>query len=234
MQGEVSATDQRFLRGLGRVGQTLGLQLREQEAVDVIAHAVGRGDLRRDGRGDRLEGPVLAWVGDFGLARRWPGQALADPLGERGDFLRREFLVLARHRFDVLVLGVVDREDEAAPLRLPRDDDRPDFASFEDERFRVQAQTRLLFLGSVAVFDQDRAHLFFEELELGGRRGRVSPGQTPGQGEARQQQDGRGFHRESNKNTLGLFLQCQTGVKTGQEGVREGFFGLDWVFPSNL
>ena len=76
---------------------------------------------------------MLTGVGDFGLTSRWPGEPLADPLGKRGDFLGREFLVLARHRFDVLALGVVNREDEAALLGLARDNGGTDFPAFENE-----------------------------------------------------------------------------------------------------
>ena len=81
---------------------------------------------------------------------------MADPFGERGDFLRREFLLLVRHRFDVLTLGVVNRENEAAQLGLARDNDWPDFTAFENESPGVEAEAGLLLLGTmafVAVFD---------------------------------------------------------------------------------
>ena len=106
-------------------------------------------------------------------------------------------------------------------------DDGTDLAAFKDVGLGVEAQAGFLLLGSVAleaVLGQDRPDFLLEELELGGGRHRVSPGQTPGQGEACQQQEGRGFHKGSNKDTLVLFLSCQCGEFVRRFwGVREGF-----------
>ena len=75
---------------------------------------------------------MLTWVGDLGLTRRRPREPLANPFGERGDFLGHEFLLVARHRFDVLSLRVVNSENEATLLGLAKDNDGTDFPAFEN------------------------------------------------------------------------------------------------------
>ena len=72
MQRKVRATNQRFLRGLGRIGQAVRFQFRKDEAIDVITDALGLRDFGERRRSDGLEGPVLTRVGDFGLTSRWP------------------------------------------------------------------------------------------------------------------------------------------------------------------
>ena len=103
-----------------------------------------------------------------------PRQTLANPFGQRRDRLGRDLLVGARHGFDVLHLGVVDRENQAADLRLAGDDNGPNFTALEDELTGIETEAGLLFLGSVAliaIIGEDRADLLFEELDLSGRRG---------------------------------------------------------------
>ena len=83
---------------------------------------------------------MLARVGDGGSALRRPGQALLDPLGQRRDLVRREFLAFAGHGLDILLLRVVDREDQPAGGGITRHDDRTDLAALQDELAGVQPE----------------------------------------------------------------------------------------------
>jgi hypothetical protein len=99
---------------------------------------------------------------------------LANPFGQGGDRLGRQFFVLTRHCFDVFSFGVVDGKDESADIRFTRNDDWADFAALEDELAGIKTEAGLLFLRTVtliAMVDEDGADFLFEELQLGGRRG---------------------------------------------------------------
>ena len=124
---------------------------------------------------------------------------MLDPLGERRDLVRREFLAFAGHGLDVLLLRVVDREDQPAGGGIARHDDGTDFAALEDEVAGVEAQARLLLLramAGVAVLRQHRPDFLLEELALGRGRGRTLRG--PEQGEQTKEESGKPrAHRHS-------------------------------------
>ena len=175
-EGERQATNDDFAGRLGIEVESGRLQLREHETIKRLADLglIGGSDDRRSRSLDGLERPVLARVMCDRRRLGWPRQSLADPFRQRGDRLGRDLLVGARHGFDVLHLGVVDCEDQAADLRLAGYDNGPDFAALEDKFAGIETEAGLLFLGAVAlvaIVSEDRADLLFEELDLGGRRG---------------------------------------------------------------
>ena len=174
---ERQATDDDFATGLRIEAEPGFLELGQDEAIERLADLgdVGRSDDGRSRSDDRLEGPVLARVEAVGLGFGRPRQALTHPLRERGDRLRRKFIVFARHGVDIRGFDVVDRKDQSAGFRVSGYDDRAEFAALEDVLTRIQAKTGLLFLLSVALVamvGEDRADFLFEKLQLGvARRG---------------------------------------------------------------
>ena len=174
-EGERQATDDDFARRLRIEVEAGRLKFREYEAIKRLADLGFIGG-RDDGRGwslDGLESPVLARVMRDGRRLGRPRQALTHPFGQRGDRLGRKFFIFARHGVDIFSFGVVDGKNETAKIGFARHDDRPEFAALKDQFAGIQTETGLLLLGSVAliaIVGEDWSDLFFEKLQLGGRR----------------------------------------------------------------
>ena len=181
-EGQVKTFGEDVAGSFGGKRQAFGFQFREDEGIERGADAIGVANFRDRGRHDRLEGPVPTRVRNRGAGFGRPRETLLHPFRQGGDLRRRDFLTLTRHRLDVLLLHMVDREDEAAGRRVAGDHHRTDFAALEDEVPRVEAQAGLLLFGAVAgvaMLGEDRPDFLFEKFDLGGggrRRVRGQPG----------------------------------------------------------
>ena len=180
--GEVeggAAEEGAFVGGRGE-GDSVGLELGEDEGVDGIAEGKGGGgEIFRGGDGgigDGLEGPEFTAgfeidfaFGDFGggLVARI-GRAHFHPLFEVADLVGGE-RAFGRHL--AVAILVADGLDEAAFFRVAGDDGGAGFTAGEETVAGVEGEAAFEFLGVsavafVAAVDEDGADAFFEEVEL--------------------------------------------------------------------
>ena len=186
------ATEEGGLVGRHRGSDAGGGDLRVEEAVDRAGGLAGR----NGGGGDWLETPpVLTDLqeigpgGGDGVFRRFHarvGGAAVDPFHEVSDDLLIQLRSLLRHH--QRLMAVIHGLDEDAFLRVAGDDGSAFFAALENAVAIIEAQVAFLLLGVVAFIalrDQHRADLRFEELDVrrlevggqgGGGQGKTEPG----------------------------------------------------------
>ena len=176
-QVEGRAAGQRRLAGLGRGGQPFGLQPREHEPVERVAHPCLVGHVGGRRRRDGLERPVLP-----------PRGALLDPAGQHVDLPGRQGLAgRRRRRHPQAFVGVGDALVQQAGPGVAGHDGGAPRARPERPLPRVEPQPRLTgaLVGPVArkaVVGQDGAHV---ALEVDGGRRRTLRGQAGGEGRQR-------------------------------------------------
>ena len=182
-QVEGRPAGQGALVGLGRRGQPLGLEPRENEAVDGVARPRLVGHRRGRVLGDGFERPVLV-----------PRRALVDPAGQHVDLPGRQPLVGQRRgRHPQPFVGVGDALVQQARPGVAGHDGGTARARPERPVPRVEPQPRLAraLVGPVAreaVVGQNRPHVALE-VDGGGQRGRRRLGGEAGRG-GRQQRRG--------------------------------------------
>ena len=196
--------------------QTFGFKGGEDEIVHLVPWPRFILHLRRPWFGNRLKTPPRQAVAidrfPF-LARGFPrrcgagdqrtriGCAPLHPLDQHGDFRIREFFL--RRHLQILV-GILDRRDEAASFRRPRDQRGPALATAFPTGARIQRQPALDLLpvgvALVAARDQQRLDFRLEKVFIRARR-RLGSGRRRFTAEPLQANDamldeaGRWFHR---------------------------------------
>ena len=144
---EAEAANERGFVGLGRGGDGLFFEAREDEVVDGRANPRGVRDAGRRGADGRFEGPMLELAAIVSRGVVGPRRAGIDPRAEDADVARREWRAFARHEF--AGHRAADVVDEAALGALAGNDDAAIVAAGEGFGFVIETQAVLLFGGAV-------------------------------------------------------------------------------------